>query len=156
MQTFLPYPSFKKSAEALDYQRLGKQRVEAKQILDALYGIKAGWANHPAVKMWRGYEGALTAYYNCCIQEWIKRGYKNNMRRCLITMDDIVLPPWFGGKIHKSHRLALKYKALQSLQLKNKHGTIEWYDHFEWEAVPDSYLPQLYAGESFPGYHWPV
>ena len=33
MQTFLPYPDMIKSAKALDYKRLGKQRVEAKQII---------------------------------------------------------------------------------------------------------------------------
>ena len=36
MQTFLPHRSFSKSAETLDYRRLGKQRVEAKQILEAI------------------------------------------------------------------------------------------------------------------------
>lgn len=34
MQTFLPYPEFIKSAQCLDNKRLGKQRVEAKQILE--------------------------------------------------------------------------------------------------------------------------
>jgi len=28
VQTFLPYPDFKKSAECLDFRRLGKQRVD--------------------------------------------------------------------------------------------------------------------------------
>jgi uncharacterized protein (DUF2132 family) len=32
MQTFMPYPSFRKSLDCLDNKRLGKQRVEAKQI----------------------------------------------------------------------------------------------------------------------------
>ena len=36
MQVFLPYPDFKKSLESLDNKRLGKQRVEAKQILNVL------------------------------------------------------------------------------------------------------------------------
>lgn len=36
MQTFLPYPSFIKSAQCLDNKRLGKQRVEAYQILQIL------------------------------------------------------------------------------------------------------------------------
>ena len=38
MQTFLPYPDFKKSASCLDYKRLGKQRVEGLQILNAIQG----------------------------------------------------------------------------------------------------------------------
>lgn len=33
MQTFLPYGSFIESAKCLDYGRLGKHRVEAKQII---------------------------------------------------------------------------------------------------------------------------
>ncbi|MFN7881952.1 MAG: pyrimidine dimer DNA glycosylase/endonuclease V, partial [bacterium] len=33
MQTFLPSPSFAESARILDNKRLGKQRVECKQIL---------------------------------------------------------------------------------------------------------------------------
>ncbi|OGP68101.1 MAG: hypothetical protein A2W27_01685 [Deltaproteobacteria bacterium RBG_16_44_11] len=36
MQTFLPYPDFKKSLQALDYRRLGKQRVKAYQIIRIL------------------------------------------------------------------------------------------------------------------------
>ena len=39
MQTFLPYKSFTKSAQVLDYKRLGKQRVEAMQIFNALTGV---------------------------------------------------------------------------------------------------------------------
>jgi len=38
MQTFLPFPDFKKSASCLDYKRLGKQRVEGLQILNAIQG----------------------------------------------------------------------------------------------------------------------
>lgn len=156
MQTFLPYASFKRSAEALDYRRLGKQRVEAYQILRTLYGCeKAGWANHPAVKMWRGYEGALTAYYNCCIQEWICRGYKNNMRRCFIAADDVKLPPWFGGKIHASHREALTYKAAQRWLLKGKQDEITWYEQFDLR-FDGKYHSDCALGKSFPGYYWPV
>lgn len=36
MQTFLPYISFEESAACLDYRRLGKQRLEAKQLLNAI------------------------------------------------------------------------------------------------------------------------
>lgn len=40
MQTFLPYADFSMSAKCLDYRRLGKQRVEAMQILNAIRGEK--------------------------------------------------------------------------------------------------------------------
>lgn len=60
MQTFLPYPSFTLSAICLDNKRLNKQILECDQILNALApGSTSGWRNHPAVKMWRGYEPAL-------------------------------------------------------------------------------------------------
>jgi hypothetical protein len=76
MQTFLPSPSFEMSALALDKARLGKQRVEAYQILRALEGKSKGWTNHPATKMWRGYERALRQYLRIMIFEWMARGYK--------------------------------------------------------------------------------
>ena len=64
MQTFLPYPNLSKSLKTLDRQRLGKQRVEAFQILNILLERtdRKGWKNHPAVKMWSGYENALKLY----------------------------------------------------------------------------------------------
>ena len=66
MQTFLPHSNFRKTARYLDYRRLGKQRVEAYQILNVLTGKSKGngWKNHPAVKMWKGYENALKLYLN--------------------------------------------------------------------------------------------
>lgn len=83
MQTFLPYPDFAESARCLDNRRLGKQRVEAYQILRALERFddpqRPGWRNHPAVLMWRGYEDALRLYMNATITEWTGRGFRNTM-----------------------------------------------------------------------------
>ena len=42
MQTFLPYADYTRTAKCLDRQRLGKQRVECKQILNALEN-GGGW-----------------------------------------------------------------------------------------------------------------
>lgn len=109
MQTFLPYSSFSKSAKCLDWRRLGKQRVEAKQILNALDGTSKGWVNHPATKMWRGYEEALKLYMNVMITEWIDRGYNNSMELSPIGM--VRVPDWFGDeKFHASHRSNLLRK----------------------------------------------
>ena len=48
MQTFLPYPNFKRTAKVLDYRRLGKQRVEGMQIINAIENPNPqGWKNHP-------------------------------------------------------------------------------------------------------------
>lgn len=109
MQTFLPHPNFRISASMLDRQRLGKQRVEAQQILNALAGKTKGWVNHPATRMWRGHEDALKRYLKCCIDEWVARGYKNNMGVQAPT--HAILPPWVGDdRVHSSHRANLLRK----------------------------------------------
>jgi len=112
MQTFLPYPDFKKSVEVLDYKRLGKQRVETFQVLNILLGRTStkGWINHPVTKMWKGYESALQTYQNYTIAEWIKRGYKNNMSFETILLQT-KMPPWIGDeRLHRSHRSNLLRK----------------------------------------------
>ena len=114
MQTFLPYPNFEKSAQCLDNKRLGKQRVEAKQIWLALQpGSTSKWKNHPAVKMWKGYENAL-AYYGwvICI-EWTNRGFKDSLELWFFQRYNppVTYPPWFGDKnFHESHQSNLKRK----------------------------------------------
>ena len=86
MQTFLPYKNFEKSAQVLDWRRLGKQRVEGMQIINAIEQKPRkdgkpykGWVNHPCSVMWKPYVPALKHYTNIIITEWINRGYNNNM-----------------------------------------------------------------------------
>ena len=112
MQTFLPYKDFKKSFKCLDYRRLGKQRVESYQILNVLLERTStkGWRNHPATKMWRGYENALKLYMNLCIDEWVDRGYNNNMKHEVI-FGEVKYPPWLGNdRFHASHKSNLVRK----------------------------------------------
>lgn len=113
MQTFLPYPSFSRSARVLDRQRLGKQRLECKQILTALVVPGTGWSNHPATKMWRGHEVALLHYMQAVIDEWVRRGYVNNIEVPWMLRGGRVfrLPLWLGdAKFHASHRSNLLRK----------------------------------------------
>mgnify|MGYP001228587229 CR=1 FL=1 len=113
MQTFLPLPDLRASAQALDYKRLGKQRVEAKQIHDIVSGKRTsgGWVNHPAVTMWRDYPDALAMYHNAVIAEWVARGYKNNMPYLPIPNGEIIMPRWFDNDaFHSAHRRMLLYK----------------------------------------------
>jgi len=92
MQTFLPYPDFTKSAQCLDSKRLGKQRVEAWQIYEILRGKKSRWMNHPAVRMWRGFERALLWYGLTICREWRNRGYNDSMYfRFLKAEDEITI-----------------------------------------------------------------
>jgi len=129
MQTFLPYPSMGKSVRSLDYRRLGKQRVEAFQILNALAGKSKGWTNHPATRMWRGYEAALGWYKDLCIEEWIRRGYKNTMQT-ESYVGAIVMPEWLGREdIHASHRSNLLRKD------PDFYGVLGWDEPHDLEYV---------------------
>lgn len=128
MQTFLPYPDFAESARALDQRRLGKQRVEAMQIVRALTRPAYGWKHHPAVLMWQGYEEALGSYAVEICREWRRRGHADT---CEVKIfDDLAaaavpipprsqrqldaaraLPDWIGNDdVHRSHRSALLRK----------------------------------------------
>ena len=111
MQTFLTYHhnnierAFRVTAKTLDWQRLGKQRVEALQILNALEGKSKGWANHPAVRMWRGHETLLGLYHDAMIDEWTTRGYRNNMTRRYGSYKAYPpAPPWFTEELVRSHQ----------------------------------------------------
>lgn len=97
MNVFLPYADIIRSVRVLDDKRLGKQRVECYQILRTLTGRAKGWRNHPATKMWRGYENALRFYMNECISEWKRRGFRNTMRLARVRRP-LVMPPWFGNR----------------------------------------------------------
>lgn len=107
MQTFIPYSSFEQSAKVLDYKRLGKQRVEARQIYNCLY-VPNRWKNHPAVKMWEEYTEALKVYTNIIIKEWIDRGYVNNMPFYEINEENLIMPWWLGNEdFHRAMRSRL-------------------------------------------------
>ncbi|MFI2616437.1 MULTISPECIES: MSMEG_6728 family protein [unclassified Streptomyces] len=129
MQTFLPYPDFTRSAAALDRARLGKQRVEALQVLRGLTVPGYGWRHHPAVRMWTGYEEALVRYGLDVCAVWVQEGRADTCAATLVTdftrhrpgsavrtQDELAdagdLPPWLGDPaFHRSHQSALKRKA---------------------------------------------
>lgn len=128
MQTFLPYPDFDASALALDRRRLGKQRVEALQVLRGLTVPGYGWRRHPAVLMWTGYEEALVRYGLEVCRVWCELGHQDTCAATLVADLHIVrpsapvreeaelraageLPPWLGDEaFHRSHRSALVRK----------------------------------------------
>lgn len=151
MQTFLPYSDFRKSAESLDKKRCWKQVVEAKQIIDVLEQLsknepnnfigdslkrkRIAWENHPAVKMWIGYNDLLKHYYNVfldyCINQhkintklfYIECKYSNGeyndadgeylvngfeIYGDLFKLSDKETPFWLGNEdFHRSHRSRL-------------------------------------------------
>jgi hypothetical protein len=111
MMTFIVVGDLALNAELLDNTRLGKQRVEALQIINAILGnAGAGWRSHPATLAWKPYLNGLKYYANCIIAEWVKRGNNNNMP--YFEIPSVVLMPWWvkWDKLHQSHRAMLMRK----------------------------------------------
>jgi hypothetical protein len=154
MQTFLPYADFAQSARALDSRRLGKQRVEALQIIRALTRETYGWKHHPVVKMWAGHEEAVAAYALAMCEEWCRRGFADTVADTVrhdvrLTGVEVIrsqseldaarlLPSWLGDDgLHLSHRAALvrkeptHYRAL-------------------FDDVVDDQIPYVWPGRDAP------
>jgi hypothetical protein len=128
VQTFLPYPDFAASAAVLDPKRLGKQRVEALQVLRALVRETYGWKRHPAVRMWVGYAEGVAAYGVATCVEWVARGGADTVAGTIgvdlaeaglpsvpRTQEELArsdaLPAWIGDeRVHVSHQAALVRK----------------------------------------------
>lgn len=116
----------------LDTRRLGKQRVEAAQLVRSLNGETKGWANHPACVMWRGFIPALMEYHDTMIEEWIRRGFRNTMPIFDVIAKDY--PPFIGDEaFHSSHRSNLLRKDPV------------FYGAFGWTDDPNA--PYIWPGE---------
>ena len=137
MQTFLPLPSFTDSALVLDQRRLGKQRVEAMQVLNAIYQPRHGWRRHPVAKMWSRHPLALAHYGIVVCERWAGLGYADSVRDKIIAIvaagetviRQATLPWWFGNEaFHSSHRSNLLRK--------------DWdhYSRFWWQPADQPYL----------------
>lgn len=156
MQTFLPFRDFDSCARHLDYRRLGKQRVEAFQLLcglrdpwaleererrlteqgKAVKPIQNGWTNHPASKMWRGHTEMLGNYMNTMISEWVARGYNNTMNHR--PSSDCPTPPDWMLDATEMDYLIRTHRSNLIRKLPEHYGPM-------WPSVsPDM------------EYHWPV
>jgi len=140
VNTLLPYPSFSESAHTLDSVLLKRQRIDVLTILRVLGGDEEGWWNHPAVRMWDGYEQMLVCYGVEICKEWRRRGHKDTgdiegevwaygIDTCLWECD---VPGWLGGHVHSNHRSNL-------LRLDG-----ECYRKFNWAEYPTE-----------SGWYWP-
>lgn len=123
VQTFLPYPDFAATAAVLDPRRLGKQRVEALQVVRALTLPGYGWRHHPVVKMWVGYPEALVRYGLEICARWRAAGrvdtvagtlvgeFRRAVRGQAALASAGELPSWLGWQpLHRSHQSALLRK----------------------------------------------
>jgi hypothetical protein len=142
VNTFFPFPltadecksmrtlmaGLRRNVRRLDDKRLGKQRVEAMQIHNALRKQTLGWQHHPATRMWRGHTRVLRLYMRVACQEWARRDFVNE--KCAfwlrvtdpnyaLDVDDEELehapvpplPGWFTDDMFcERHRAALHHK----------------------------------------------
>jgi hypothetical protein len=131
MQTFLPYADYHQSMRTLDPKRLGNQVYR-----EALTLARGGWPNHPAAKMWRGYERSLCDYALAGLDVLATRGkYYPQHRATFMALreqyPDTGVPPWLGyAPLHLSHR--------SNLLRKNP----DWYKQFGWNVPTD--LPYIW------------
>lgn len=144
MMTFLPFSSFKESAEALDTKRLQNQRTEARFVIEHLekrgFG---GMGAYGAVRMWTGYRDAVAAYYNACLDAYEARGYKNGptMGRAVVP-SKVEMPPWLGDeRFHAAQRAQLLLKAP------------DYYGSKDWDATPPELGPD-YVYPKCAGDRW--
>lgn len=98
--------------------------------------LPRAWSNHPATRMWRGFENALVCYGQAMCEEWTSRGFDDTCRDKLAeyrTSDKTILPSWYPcARLHSSHRAALLYKLPSH------------YSQFGWTETPKQ------------DYYWPV
>jgi len=144
--------SFVKSLSCLDNKRLGKQRVEAKQLISMIelrhelhltgkVNLKElkikypehkfpSWFNHVATLMWEDYLEELKVYYNISIYLWKNRRgvtgklMKNNLEYKHVSLMSLNIPRFFTSRVSKSHRSALLFKDYK------------YYSQFGWNDTP--------------------
>jgi hypothetical protein len=98
---------------------------------------KRGWRNHVAVKQWKDFSEELKLYYNCMIEEWVKRKYKNNMTKEPIDDEKLKIPPFLQNELFiKYHKENLIRKDVDFYKkfgddLIAKDGYM-WYDDGEY------------------------
>lgn len=158
MQTFLTDKHHHNTARSLDRQRLVKQLLEGRQILETINkpeytedGKVTPWHHHPAIEMWKGHEGALLSYLTAIKTEMHHRGYKYqaNWDAILAAMTELAdknqigqgNPPWMRdadvyNNIIATHR--------HSLYNKDSEYYAEWDDQHGDVCCANC------------GYYWPI
>lgn len=133
MQTFLISSDYHESMRCLDKSRLGNQVWR-----EGLTLLRGKWPNHPASRMWRGYEYHLGLYLLAGCDVLAERGkeYPVVREKILTEMEkhkNTGSPPWINDE---------KFLASHRSNLLRKDPI--WYGQFGWDESPD--LP----------YVWPV
>ena len=138
MQVFMPYPDLKASVCCLDPKRLGNQIYREAKTL-----ISGGWPNHPAAKIWKGYEHALADYCLLGLEELTRRG-RDYVRWYKFFGDiyynspDTGFPPIIGYEpFHSGHRAALLAKGWADVMFEKYKGKTEPLRGYSYITFPE-------------------
>ncbi len=95
-----------------------------------------GWINHPAARMWKGYETALRIYYNAMVSE-----RPSGTLRMIDTSGKLKTPPWLEiEQLHVSHRSRLHYKGtidVLARRIRSQHGVRSAKTWLEAHGLPE-------------------
>jgi hypothetical protein len=114
--------------------------------------VSKGWSNHPAVKMWRGHEGALLDYVLAMTREWVERGYKTTIGEKAYAT---IVSAYAAGKtINHEPPLWISYEPLlEAVASTHRQALLTkdyaWYSQFGW-AEDTGHQPVVYE------YLWPI
>ena len=162
MQTWMLWRSFGKTAEDLDRNRLKLQLRQTWIIFDILTGGQDDHPkrNHPAVKMWEGYEYALGIYGMMLGMEWsLKRGYAEaeefwslykGIKEIRKEEPDFVFepPPWmFDSDVLASHRSNLARRDPVTYGDRWDPCPINWPYLWPWPTGDGDYELRLSKGD---------
>jgi hypothetical protein len=137
VNTFLVDSNFDKSASMLDRRRLGKQRVEAIQILKANLGMTKGWRNHPAAVMWRGHEFSLGMYGLSVCDRWISYGYKDTCRDQIYELIGTAVKQATGPMVTDPPMFIYDQNFLDSHRSNLLRKDPAFYSQYEWGINDD-------------------
>lgn len=121
--------------------------------------VKLGWVYHPTLRMWLGYENALTEYINIHIDEYYLRGGQSYIPRLsthLFNRNTVLWPSWTKDPdCYSRHRSKIHSQELEKYQINMgiipiPTGTRAKRDCYSWYAK----IPEFTTSKPFSGYIW--
>lgn len=127
MNSFITDYDFYQCGMNLDTRRHGAMVYENIHMLasnlgvnDRLVNPKRDVSNHPACKLWKGYEEQHLFYINSLLVSWIHKGYKSTVNKQNYKMlykvcnpfgeNLFKTPPWITDELIETHRSVLIQK----------------------------------------------
>lgn len=137
----------------------GKDKGNGKEKERELEGgqlFTSGFSRHTAVRSWLGFTKALMYYTNCCLEEWIARGYNNN-RPFYSVPSEVILPSWTRNEeVIRRIRRVLVEKELSSPYRVSRPEELHYClkEEFVHDFVCNGYNYHLFQSYLLQGYRY--